>query len=55
MACNKAPHTESGQDFQSIDQSEELEARDWKLSHSTLLQSGFLPDWELSDIIIITH
>lgn len=35
MACNKAPHTESGRDFQWIDQSEEL-------SHSTRWVSTWL-------------
>lgn len=44
MACNKAPHTESGRGFQWIKHPEELEARDWKLSHSTLR----LPDRDLT-------
>lgn len=44
MACNKAPHTESGRGFQWIKHPEELEARDWKLSHSTLC----LPDRDLT-------
>lgn len=63
MACNKAPHTESGRDFQWVEHPEhpvdaedpeELEAPHSKRSRSTPLQSGRLPDWQLTDTTSIT-
>lgn len=55
MACNKAPHTESGQDFQ-MDRPIRGAGGSWlkTLTFNTFAKVGFYLTKNLGDIIVIT-